>query len=412
MEPVNIKPFTKGAESRAAEADTNNKRCLIENCSSKRAIKPANAFDRENTRYEKLMAAIEWYTKLQKFTLNLDTRRNVFMVGASLACLYQQKRWGLVPEESIIDRYFNESGTEVRPRNQFPEFTEETFTFTFIPLQRMEEVYVTRQTDLPDGKRKVDVHFFPYENFPKVSSHIDPKFHILQIGSILKDMDEDKRSALLTKYPLLNKICTLFKAWTGPVPKDAENDETYVVPVPEDEKYQDDDLFSERSSVGESICTPKRRTWARPLPESDDDAMICDEPTTPLPAPKKLDKGKGKAVSPPTPQADDELPVLKADKGKGKAVAKPAPAKAKVAAKKTAAPKRAATTKPNAEAGPSKRSASTEAPAEAGPSKPTTTKAKAAAPKKVATTKAKAVEDAPPAAHVEGLADAGKRVQP
>ncbi|PPR02878.1 hypothetical protein CVT24_002300 [Panaeolus cyanescens] len=449
MEPVNIKPFTKGAYNRAAQSDKNKNRCLIENCSSNRAVKPTNAFSRENTRYEKLMAAIEWHTKLQKFTLNLDTRRNIFMVGASLLALYQQKRWGLVPEESVIDRYFNEAGTEVRPRNEFPEFTVssshlftnplthpsipkdlESITFTFIPLQQMEEVYITHQTDLPDGKRKIDVFFFPYSNFPKVSAAFDPKFAILQIGSILKSMDDEKQTALLTTYPLLAKIRTLFNAWTGPVPQDAENDETYVLPVPEEERYQEDDLFSETSSVGESICTPTRRIWVRPLPETDDEAMDCEEPTTPIRAPK-LDKGKGKAVDPPTPTSDDELPVLKADKGKGKAVDKPAPAPAKVAAK-TTAPKRAPSAKANAEAGPSKpatakRAASTKATVEAGPSKPTTTKAKAAAPKekaaapkakaaapkKAATTKAKAVEETPaPAAQVEGLADAGKRVQP
>ncbi|PPQ66912.1 hypothetical protein CVT24_008527 [Panaeolus cyanescens] len=270
MITARIKSITTAATERAKAADTNNQRCLIENCSSKRAIQVTHAFNRENAVLERKMAAIEWNTNMQKFTMNLDTRRNVFMVGASIGLLYEQKRWGLVPEEDVVDRYFNEDGN-VRPRQDFPELTEETFTYSFVPLQRMEEVYITRQTDLPTGGRKIDIYHFPHDGFPKVTSHVDPKFAILQIGSILTMLEEDKRLALIKKHPIMEKICTLHRHWCKTMAVNAHSDPTYVVPVPEDERF--DDWFSETSSAGNSTSTPKRRIWARAVPENADEAV-------------------------------------------------------------------------------------------------------------------------------------------
>lgn len=218
------------------------------------------------------------------------------LVGATLLQLYNEHRWALVPIESILEQYFDENKQKVLPRDQFPTLDAESYTYQLIPLQNMEEVYMTRQKDLPDGKRDVAIHRFPFAEFPLITSHIDPKFVIAHVGHVLSGdtravadfecdilfsrvkMPAETRDALIEKYPILDKVWTLFQAWTSPLPEGWENEESYVTKV-EGEEYCDDcDEWSEPSSDGDSVCTPNRRIKAW-LDEEEE---------------KKLSKGKGK----------------------------------------------------------------------------------------------------------------------
>ncbi|PPR00110.1 hypothetical protein CVT24_008966 [Panaeolus cyanescens] len=225
---IYIEPLTFAAIQRAETADPNGRRCLIENRSRCYAIEVAHVMERTNAYNSRQVGALEWSWKKEKHTLNLDTRRNVFFCGASLHQLYKERKWALLPEPSDVEQYFG----RVIPfgRGQFPINNEPTFQYTFLPLQDMEDVYLTRQRELSDGQQTVDVYHYPFNDFPKITSHIHPTFAIIHLGSILtsESFNHEIRMSLYEKYPFLEMLCDLNNTWIGHLPSTAEQDPTYI----------------------------------------------------------------------------------------------------------------------------------------------------------------------------------------
>ncbi|PPQ76813.1 hypothetical protein CVT24_011656 [Panaeolus cyanescens] len=231
---IYIEPLTLAAIQRAETADPNGRRCLIENRSRCCAIEVAHVMGRTNAYDSRQIGALEWSWKKEKHTLNLDTRRNVFFCGASLHQLYKERKWALLPEPSDVEQYFG--WAMPFGRNQFPINNEPTFQYTFLPLQDMEDVYLTRQRDLDPsdshGQQKpvVDIYHYPFTDFPKITSHVHPTFAIIHLGSIVSSetFNYEIRMSLYQKYPFLEMLCDLHDKWIGFLPSTAEEDPTYI----------------------------------------------------------------------------------------------------------------------------------------------------------------------------------------
>ncbi|PPQ82079.1 hypothetical protein CVT24_012307 [Panaeolus cyanescens] len=223
-----FEPILATAGERATKAGPNRQRCLIENCSNERAVELAHAFDREFSLDEGLLAGLEWHWGLKIGTLNLDTHRNIFFLGASLYKLYRQNKWVLLPEDDVLDRYVYANGRAV-VREDFPVFQEKTFKYRFVPLFDMEDIYVARQSS--DSLSQVDIHEYPFDTMPLLTSHVHPTFVLMHTSSVIHSqliLPPGALAIFSKRFPVVRRLKTLYSAWTSILPTRADSDPTYL----------------------------------------------------------------------------------------------------------------------------------------------------------------------------------------
>ncbi|KAF6754907.1 hypothetical protein DFP72DRAFT_897995 [Ephemerocybe angulata] len=279
------KPISPGAQKRAQEADPNHMRCLVENCPNESGVEAVHVVPRELSADRKFMKSIEWSWKMRKGTLNLDARRNIFFLGASLHSLYKSDLWALIPEEHVVDRFLSKPkgkfpGTPLG-REQFPDLEDETFRYTFIPLADLSSFGITRQnqdTNLADPVA-FTTHLHPFTTLRSFTSHIHPKYVILRMTCLLFEKQTDPFIRNLRKtHPVVGKLACFYPAWTSIyLPFRAKADPSFVnvIPQAEEDREEEEDahIFMEsqsdskdsepdtESSDGNSVCTPPRRIW-------------------------------------------------------------------------------------------------------------------------------------------------------
>ncbi|PPQ66913.1 hypothetical protein CVT24_008528 [Panaeolus cyanescens] len=269
---AHLKPIAAGVEIRAQAVDPNNCRCLIENCSRSSGVDLVHVLHREAAGDPDQIASLEWAWNLPKNALHLDTRRNVFFCGLSLKQLYRENKWCLLPDPSDVKRY--DGVILPHDRETFPVVEEKEFQYTFLPIQEMEDIYITRRTENPNGVPTVEVHHYPYADFPKITSHVHPIFAIAHLGTILSNsfFSPNIRRSLFKQYPILLDILALRNHWISGLPSRAANDPTYIRQQPSmglDYHPNSRALDSETTSSN-GTHTPQRRIWARPLtPETE-----------------------------------------------------------------------------------------------------------------------------------------------
>ncbi|KAF6754910.1 hypothetical protein DFP72DRAFT_898002 [Ephemerocybe angulata] len=284
------KPFSPGAQKRAQEADPNHMRCLVENSPNERGVEAVHVVPRELSADRKFMKAIEWSWKMRKGTLNLDTRRNVFFLGASLHSLYKSGLWALIPEEHIVDRFLSKPkgkfpGSHLW-RERFPDLEDETFRYTFIPLADLSSFGITRQnqdTNLADPGA-FTTHLHPFTTLPSFTSHVHPKYVILRMACLLSSYKAQIDPFIIhlrKTNSVVRKILKFNAAWaSASLPFGAKADPSFVNVIPqavEDrEEEENAHIFMEsqsdsedsepdtESSDGNSVCTPPRRIWYPP----------------------------------------------------------------------------------------------------------------------------------------------------
>ncbi|KAH6867434.1 hypothetical protein BKA70DRAFT_1494232 [Coprinopsis sp. MPI-PUGE-AT-0042] len=242
---VYVPNITEGSLTRAAAADPNGQRCLIENCSKMRAVQLAHVLPRSLSGDDSLMSRLEWSWKMRQGTLNLDTRQNVVFVGASFRLLLERGQWGLLPEEHILDKFL-ECG-HFFYREKFPDLTDEVFTYTFIPIEDMED--------------SLENHIYPFHTFPKLTSHIHPKFAVFALGRWFDHARGESRAAVYKQWPTIRKVVSIWARWMKAVPPSGLSDPTYVDPNAElvDESENEHEMMDDCESDGDSISTRPRR---------------------------------------------------------------------------------------------------------------------------------------------------------
>ncbi|PPQ84519.1 hypothetical protein CVT24_006635 [Panaeolus cyanescens] len=238
------------AVERAEKAAPNGQRCLIENCSNDCAVELAHVVDRELSLDEGLLGSLEWHWGLKKGTLNLDTHRNIFFLGASLYKLYRQMKWVLVPEDidGVLERYFYDED-QAHDRKEFPVFQEKTFKYRFVPLFDMEDIYIARQSS--DSPSQVDIHEYPFDTMPLLISHIHPTFVLMHLSSVAYSRPHFPRGTLARfheRFPVVPRLKTIYQSWVAMVPSCAYRDRTYVSHVSLRRNYNSDDGYSDTES--------------------------------------------------------------------------------------------------------------------------------------------------------------------
>ncbi|PPQ99651.1 hypothetical protein CVT24_005229 [Panaeolus cyanescens] len=242
--------MTGSAIKRAQDADPNGQRCLIENCSTNMAVQLGHVYNREETASDYEIQSLEWSWGLIKGSLNLDTKRNVFFVGASLYELYKRHQWSLVPEEKVVSQFFYECRSRPRRRSDFPKLQSQTFKYTFLPIKRMEDVCITRQSD----GNTVTIYEHPFSGFPTITSHIHPTFVLLHLTNALWSITRERYDAIVRQYPWLRGMRDLHTMWFARLPGDANRNPTYVPPP------QSQSLLTSQPAPDDNIFrTPPRR---------------------------------------------------------------------------------------------------------------------------------------------------------
>ncbi|KAH6890706.1 hypothetical protein BKA70DRAFT_1234566 [Coprinopsis sp. MPI-PUGE-AT-0042] len=287
---VTLPPISEGSFLRAAEADPNDQRCLIENFPKQRAVQLAHVLPRGLVGNGEIMSRLEWNWNLRRGTLNLDTRGNIFFLGASMKLLYENGQWALLPEDRIIDQYYAKlSAGFSTPRSEFPIISETSYTYRLIALSGMEDIALMRQTTHPAKAKGVETHLHPYHDFPKIVSHIHPKFAIMGFAHNAETIESSALRNLCKALPIVKKLMALSCCWKRMLPpRDTlQADPTYVDPelVELDEDGYDDNSDGYETD-GDSICTvPRRIMYAPPsiqkrqrVPEESEDELHEDIP--------------------------------------------------------------------------------------------------------------------------------------
>ncbi|KAH6905436.1 hypothetical protein BKA70DRAFT_1431073 [Coprinopsis sp. MPI-PUGE-AT-0042] len=294
-----IPRVTEGSLARATSASPTHQRCLIENCSHLRGVQLAHLLPRRLSGDDRLMSCLEWSWKMRRGTLNLDTRQNIMFVGASLRLMLDKGQWGLLPEDYILDEFL--SGGYLHMREKFPDYGNTTFKYTFIPIEDMEDVWLTRQNEHPLKPAHLQNHVYPFHTLPTLTSHVHPKFAVFMLGYWLNAVRRESRGAVLAQWPSVHKVVKLWGRWTQQVPLEAASDPTYVDPNTElltknEEEDEGGMAIDDRESDGDSVSTrprripyppPKRRrrpplpVLASPAPQNESSSHD-EEPITPI----------------------------------------------------------------------------------------------------------------------------------
>lgn len=108
---------------------------------------------------------------------------------------------------------------------------------------------------------------YPFDNLPWVTSHLDPKFVIMEAGRKLDLMDGGWRlkfhgayQEFFNSHPSLRRLLLLYEAWSAPIPPDAFKDPGFIsltvvnAPVPTTDLNTVDD----RRNLGPSEYNSER----------------------------------------------------------------------------------------------------------------------------------------------------------
>ena len=122
------------------------------------------------------------------------------------------------------------------------------YSYKLVPLPSMFGVRVPPENHDGPGGRGDDLYVYPYDDLPPLVSHLHPKFAIFDAGRKLKMFGNVSNQQVLEKfydkYPELQKVWNLYRAWTRVPPIESLEDESYNDPhtvlVFDDNSYCDD----------------------------------------------------------------------------------------------------------------------------------------------------------------------------
>ncbi|KAJ3507954.1 hypothetical protein NMY22_g16770 [Coprinellus aureogranulatus] len=216
-----VKRISDASKNRAERAAPNGRRCLV---SGRDTAEIAYAMPRELSRDLSLMRCLEWSWNMREGTLNLDTRQNVFFLAPGLHSLYKEKKWILLPEGHIIERFFSKpvppySGDPIS-RQGFPVLEDETFRYTFFPLDDLSDIVISRISGDGSEERPI-LHTHPFKSLPTLKSHLHPKFVLMGATySITQRELEPYVENLIKTDKIIREVSSLIIAW--------QSDDTYI----------------------------------------------------------------------------------------------------------------------------------------------------------------------------------------
>ncbi|KAF7424973.1 hypothetical protein PC9H_010284 [Pleurotus ostreatus] len=230
---------SRGTKIRVDSVDPNQGRCLIENCLKFREVEYCHVIPRSFTKFTDNMTNLEWYWGLRHSTLDLDTRRNILLAGSSLHGLHDNHRWGLLPPDDIINKYANNIDEEEHYQRGSVEVPDGVFSYRLIPLHPgMETIGIHRQLGHEPDNLTFTTHVFPFDQLPPLQCHIHPKFAIYEFGSKLVGLAAEMRAELFERWPILDKIALIYRAWDAPPTEDISK---WLMDIPDSKGDSSDD---------------------------------------------------------------------------------------------------------------------------------------------------------------------------
>ncbi|GJJ11816.1 hypothetical protein Clacol_006054 [Clathrus columnatus] len=136
-------------------------------------------------RMNKNLNNLEFAWAMKRGTLNLDTRSNVFCLGAKFKTLWEDDKWLLVPEDHILDCYYSLA----KKGEKLPDIGEGPYKYQFFVHLEMKSIPLHRQIVFPDvdNESLKAEHFaffsFPFKDVGTLTSHVHPKYVICHIGA-------------------------------------------------------------------------------------------------------------------------------------------------------------------------------------------------------------------------------------
>ncbi|KAL0959459.1 hypothetical protein HGRIS_011172 [Hohenbuehelia grisea] len=230
---------SRGTKIRVDSVDPNQGRCLIENCLKFREVEYCHVIPRSFTKFTDNMTNLEWYWGLRHSTLNLDTRRNILLAGSSLHGLHDNHRWGLLPPDDVINKYANNIDEEEHYQRGSVEVPDGVFSYRLIPLHPgMETIGIHRQLGHEPDNLTFTTHVFLFDQLPPLQCHIHPKFAIYEFGSKLVGLAAEMRAELFERWPILDKIALIYRAWDAPPTEDISK---WLMDIPDSKGDSSDD---------------------------------------------------------------------------------------------------------------------------------------------------------------------------
>ncbi|KAF7979006.1 hypothetical protein HWV62_43967 [Athelia sp. TMB] len=251
-------------------------RCLVQNIGEECAVEFAYCIPRSLSWLEpETMSNLEWWWNLPKHTLNFDTRYNIFPVGAALHTLFNKNEWLLVPEDSVVDHYFNRchleaNGRLTTKRANVSPMPDSTFLYTLVPVPfKMNTMWISRQDIIPTENSPlqsdhVSTHVHPFQTLPQLDSHLLPHFVIFETGRKLAALPPADLIDFTRQNPLLEMIVRIYQAWTTTRPAGAEEDVTFLPPSSPSPPSDED---SEANTDGHTQACRAHRNF-QPPPQS------------------------------------------------------------------------------------------------------------------------------------------------
>ncbi|KAI0827564.1 hypothetical protein BC628DRAFT_1502097 [Trametes gibbosa] len=185
---------------------------------------------------------LEWVWNMKHKTLNVDTRRNIHPLDATLHQYFhrtdknQHDGWFWLPDvgdfKLILDMHVHYRGIlaaapsqHAKVRRNPDEFykDQKVFKYRFVPFPAMQNSWAVRRLTVPrqengsTAEAEVVQHYYPFDTMPVVSLHIPYHFVICDTGRKLDSVYGADVSKMAADFPqeslMLLAVKNLYDAW-------------------------------------------------------------------------------------------------------------------------------------------------------------------------------------------------------
>ncbi|KJA24364.1 hypothetical protein HYPSUDRAFT_214559 [Hypholoma sublateritium FD-334 SS-4] len=167
--------------------------CLIERVSRSSVIEYCHVIGKKEP--DAALDYLVYYWGMPRYTLNLHTRYNICILGPRLHYLFDNKGLLFLPTQEIIEQYMRHNMNAPLPyKPDDPDAQTRTFEYHMLVPPYMEGVGIFRrkvEDSTGTNAEDFEVHPFPYNTLPVITSHLLPHYVIYNAGKKLSAMQRD-----------------------------------------------------------------------------------------------------------------------------------------------------------------------------------------------------------------------------
>lgn len=241
---TNTSAFSKSA---VCLLDPNDGRCIITGeLPSESTLDCAHLFARRERKNKALLLRLEKRFGLPQGSLNIDDALNLIYVRRDLHAILDNNRGIVLPDPDMVDLIKGEHQTSSIDITKVYG-GRKTFYYRFFPLAASSLTSITHwfrssndAEQAPSAQTKFEVFHSPFVHMPKLESHAQPHWVILNAGEKLAAATSNEIEVLATRIveadggtlekakDFLQSILALYYDWTGLVPKTSPDAKNYA----------------------------------------------------------------------------------------------------------------------------------------------------------------------------------------